>query len=136
MANPRNVAVLVGSLRKEAFSRKTANALIALAPATLKLSAVEIGALPLYNQDLETAPPQPWVSFRQQVLPCDAVLFVTPGYNRSVPGVLKNAIDLGSRPYGKRVWTRKPGAGVSVSSGAVGGSGANQRLRHATAFPD
>ncbi len=131
------VAVLVGSLRKESFSRKTARALVALAPASLKLDIVEIGELPLYNQDLETAsPPQAWTSFRERVSQAQAVLFVTPEYNRSVPGCLKNAIDVGSRPYGKSVWSRKPGAVVSVSPGVLGGFGANHALRQSMVFLD
>ncbi len=103
MTTVRKVAVLVGSLRKAAFSRMTANALAALAPAALEMRIAEIGQLPLYNQDDDTVPPAPWVAFREQVKPADAVLFVSPEYNRSVPGVLKNAIDVGSRPYGKSV---------------------------------
>src|SRR5437868_12304264 len=129
------VAVLVGSLRKESFSRKTANVLAALAPPSLKLEIVEIGGLPLYNQDLETAtPPEPWVAFRQRITQSQALLFVTPEYNRSVPGVLKNAIDVGSRPYGKSAWNGKPAAIVSVSPGAIGGFGSNHHLRQSLVF--
>src|SRR4029453_17048705 len=103
MANPSNVAVLVGSLRKESYNRKMALALAAMAPPGLKLEIVEIGKLPLYNQALDPdSPPAEWVDFRKRVAPMDAVLFVTPEYNRSVPGVLKNAIDVGSRPYRAR----------------------------------
>ena len=91
----RKVAVLVGSLRKASYNRKTALALIGLAPETLKLEIIEIGALPLYDQDLDADAPPAWRAFRDAVRPCDAVLFVTPEYNRSVPGVLKNAIDVG-----------------------------------------
>ena len=131
----RKVAVLVGSLRKDSLNRKMAHALIALAPPALKLEIVEIGVLPLYNQDLETAtPPEPWVTFRHQVAQAQALLFVTPEYNRSMPGVLKNAIDVGSRPYGRSVWSRKPGAVVSVSPGAIGGYGANHHLRQSLVF--
>jgi chromate reductase len=137
MAQPKNVAVLVGSLRKESFNRKMAHALAAMAPPALALKIVEIGGLPLYNQDLDTdAPPAPWVEFRRSVAAADAVLFVTPEYNRSVPGALKNAIDVGSRPYGKSVWSRKPGAVVSVSPGAIGGYGANHHLRQSFVFLD
>jgi chromate reductase, NAD(P)H dehydrogenase (quinone) len=133
----RNVAVLVGSLRKGSYNRKMALALAQLAPETLKLGIVEIGALPLYNEDLETAePPTPWTDFRASVRDKDAVLFVTPEYNRSVPGGLKNAIDVGSRPYGKSVWSRKPCAVVSVSPGAIGGFGANHHLRQSLVFLD
>src|SRR5450631_706059 len=100
MANPRDIAVIVGSLRKESLTRKTAHALAELAPAGVKLQIVEIGELALYNQDLDDAPPHPWAAFRARIKAADGVLFVTPEYNRSVPGVLKNAIDVGSRPYG------------------------------------
>jgi chromate reductase, NAD(P)H dehydrogenase (quinone) len=134
MSTTRKVAVLVGSLRKGSFNRLTAKALAALAPAELQLEIVEIGQLPLYNQDDDDAPPPPWVAFRAQVKPADAVLFVTPEYNRSVPGVLKNALDVGSRPYGHNVWDRKPGAVVSVSPGAIGGFGANHHLRQSLVF--
>jgi chromate reductase len=135
MDAPRNVAVIVGSLRKESFSRKMANALAALAPASLKLQIVEIGQLPLYNQDLEEAdPPAAWVSFRERIKASEAVLFVTPEYNRSVPAALKNALDVGSRPYGKNAWNGKPGAVVSVSPGALGAFGANHHLRQSLVF--
>jgi chromate reductase len=137
MANPKSVAVIVGSLRKESFNRKMAVALAAMAPPGLKLEIVEIANLPLYNQDLDPdSPPQQWVDFRKRVSAADAVLFVTPEYNRSVPGVLKNAIDVGSRPYGKSVWSRKPCAIVSVSPGAIGGYGANHHLRQSLVFLD
>ena len=116
MDKPLNVCVLVGSLRRASFNRVLANALISLSPSSLKLDVVEIGQLPLYNEDIETAaPPAPWTAFRQRVKPADAVLFVTPEYNRSVPAVLKNALDVGSRPYGSSVWDCKPGAIVSSS---------------------
>jgi chromate reductase, NAD(P)H dehydrogenase (quinone) len=134
MSNPHNVAVLVGSLRKESFSRKLAKAAIALAPPTLKLEIVEIGQLPLYNQDDEANPPAASVAFKQQVQKADAVLFITPEYNRSVPGVLKNAIDIASRPYGHSAWSGKPGAVISNSPGAIGGFGANQALRQSLVF--
>jgi len=133
----KKVAVIVGSLRKESFNRKTARALMKLAPATLSLEIVEIGGLPLYNQDLEDDParvPSAWTEFRERLKTYDAVLFVTPEYNRSVPAVLKNAIDVASRPYGKNMWDRKPGAVVSVSPGAIGGFGANHHLRQSLVF--
>jgi chromate reductase len=129
-----NVAVFVGSLRKESFSRKVAHALMGVAPATMKLDIVEIGHLPLYNQDLDANPPADWVALKQRVSESDAVLFVTPEYNRSVPAVLKNAIDVASRPYGKSAWNGKPGAVVSVSPGAIGGFGANHHLRQSLVF--
>jgi chromate reductase len=131
------VAVLVGSLRKGSFNRMTAKALAALAPAGLQLEIVEIGQLPLYNQDDDDsnhAPRPEWVAFRQRIKAADAVLFVTPEYNRSVPGVLKNAIDVGSRPYGQSAWDKKPGSVISVSPGAIGGFGANQHLRQSCVF--
>ncbi len=132
----KKIAVFVGSLRKESFNRKMAKALAALAPETIKLEIVEIGGLPLYNQDDDDqgAPPAAWTEFRQRVKPFDGVLFITPEYNRSVPAVLKNAIDVGSRPYGKSVWDGKPGAVMSVSPGAIGGFGANHHLRQSLVF--
>jgi chromate reductase len=130
----KKIAVIVGSLRKESFNRKMAKALIALAPESLNLEIIEIGALPLYDQDLEDNPPIAWTQFRERLTEFDGVLFVTPEYNRSVPGVLKNAIDVGSRPYGKSVWDGKPGAVVSVSTGAIGGFGANHHLRQSLVF--
>lgn len=129
-----SVAALVGSLRKESFNRKTAHALAALAPASLEVRIVEIGALSLYNADDEASPPAPWVEFREKVRAADALLFVTPEYNRSTSGVLKNAIDIGSRPFGKSVFNAKPGAVISVSPGAMGAFGANQHLRQMMVF--
>src|SRR5215831_6171326 len=104
----RNVVVLVGSLRKESFTRKVANALAEIAAPVLALEQLEIGSLPLYNQDLDVTPPGEWQRLRDRVRAADAVLFATPEYNRSVPGLLKNAIDVGSRPYGKSAWAGKP----------------------------
>ena len=135
MGPTRNVAVIVGSLRKESFNRKIANTLIGMAPASLKLNIHEIGQLPLYNQDLETeTPPAEWKVFRDGVRGADAVLFVTPEYNRSVPGALKNAIDVGSRPHGHNAFNGKPGGVISVSPGAIGGFGANHALRQSLVF--
>jgi chromate reductase, NAD(P)H dehydrogenase (quinone) len=134
MATPRDIAVIVGSLRKESLNRKTANALVAIAPAPLKLEIVEIGQLPLFNDDLEKAAPREWTEFRERIGRADGVVFVTPEYNRSVPGVLKNAIDVASRPYGKNKWDGKPGAVISVSPGAIGGFGANHHLRQSLVF--
>src|SRR5450755_1598529 len=135
MDRPMDVCVLVGSLRKASFNGILANALISLAPSSIKLDIVGVGQLPLYNEDLETAaPPAPWTAFRQRVKAADAVLFVTPEYNRSVPAALKNALDVGSRPYGKSVWSGKPGAVVSASPGAIGGFGANHHLRQSLVF--
>src|SRR6202030_205421 len=132
---PMNVCVLVGSLRKASLNGMLANVLISLAPSSMKLDIVEIGQLPFYNEDLETAaPPAPWTAFRQRVKAGDAVLFVTPEYNRSMPAVLKNALDVGSRPYGSSVWDRKPGAIVSSSPSAIGAFGANHHLRQSLVF--
>jgi chromate reductase len=132
----RKVAVLVGSLRKASLNRKMARALIAMAPSDLQLEIVEIGELPLYNEDLEAAVPAAWVTFRDQGRAAEAVIFVTPEYNRSVPGLLKNAIDVGSRPYGKSVWSGKPAGIISVSPGAIGAFGANHHLRQSLVFLD
>lgn len=138
MSTTRRVAVIVGSLRKESFNRKIAHALAAVAPSPLKFEVVEIGDLPFYNQDLEGGDqtPAPWTSFRKKIKAADAVLFVTPEYNRSVPAVLKNAIDVGSRPYGQSVWSGKPAGVISSSIGAVGGFGANHHLRQSLVFLD
>ncbi|MDP9513962.1 NADPH-dependent FMN reductase [Pseudomonas protegens] len=134
MSNVYKVAVLVGSLRKQSLNRKVALALAELAPANLQLSIVEIGDLALYNEDIDVTPPAAYTRFREQIGASDAVLFVTPEYNRSVPAALKNAIDVGSRPYGKSAWSGKPGAVISVSPGAIGGFGANHHLRQSLVF--
>lgn len=136
MSQVYKVAVVVGSLRKESINRKVAKALAELAPASLALNIVEIGDLALYNEDIDVEPPAAYTAFREQVRQSDAVLFVTPEYNRSVPGALKNAIDVGSRPYGSSAWAGKPGAVISVSPGAVGGFGANHHLRQSLVFLD
>jgi len=137
MSNVYTVAVLVGSLRKASINRKIALALAELAPANLKLNIVEIGELPLYNEDIDvTPPPAAYATFRQQVGAADALLFVTPEYNRSVPAPLKNAIDVGSRPYGQSCLSGKPGAVISASPGAIGGFGANHHLRQSLVFLD
>ncbi|AZC24479.1 MULTISPECIES: NAD(P)H-dependent oxidoreductase [Pseudomonas] len=134
MSNVYKVAVLVGSLRKQSLNRKVALALADLAPANLQLNIVEIGDLALYDEDIEHTPPAAYARFRQQIRESDAVLFVTPEYNRSVPAALKNAIDVGSRPYGQSTWSGKPGAVISVSPGAIGGFGANHHLRQSLVF--
>lgn len=130
------VGIIVGSLRKQSLNRKMANALIALAPAELKLEIVEIGQLPHCNADDEASPPQAIVDFKQRIESLDAVLFVTPEYNRGVPGVLKNAVDIASRPYGRNSWGGKPVAVMSVSPGALGAFGANHQLRQSFVFLD
>jgi chromate reductase, NAD(P)H dehydrogenase (quinone) len=134
----KKIAVFVGSLRKESFNRKMAEALTTLAPESLMLEIIEIGRLPLYDQDHDDGgnPPSEWIAFRERVKTFDGLLFVTPEYNRSVPGVLKNALDVGSRPYGQSVWGGKPGAVISVSPGAIGGFGANHHLRQSLVFLD
>lgn len=129
MDSQRDVAVLVGSLRKDSLNRKMAHALAELAPPALKLSIVEIRDLTLYDADEEASPPAAWTTFRERIKAAGALLFVTPEYNRSVPGVLKNALDIGSRPYTQNVFSGRPGAIVSVSPGALGGFGSNQHLR-------
>jgi len=134
MMKSKNIAVIVGSLRKESFSRKIAKALVTLAPESLSLEILEIGELQMYNQDLEEAPPAAWTAFRSRLKGFDGVLFVTPEYNRSVPALMKNAIDIGSRPYGKNSWDGKPGGIVSVSPGALSGFGANHHLRQSLVF--
>jgi chromate reductase len=132
---PMNVCVLIGSLRKGSLNGMLANALMSLAPSSIKLEIVEIGQLPFFNQDLEAdSSPAQWTAFRQRVKAADAVLFVTPEYNRSVPAVLKNALDVGSRPYGSSVWDRKPGAIMSCSPSAIGAFGANHHLRQSLVF--
>ncbi|UZE21597.1 NAD(P)H-dependent oxidoreductase [Pseudomonas sp. B21-056] len=136
MSNVYTVAVLVGSLRKASINRKVALALADLAPANLKLEIVEIGDLPLYNEDIDASPPAAYSTFRQRVGAADALLFVTPEYNRSVPAPLKNAIDVGSRPYGQSCLSGKPGAVISASPGAIGGFGANHHLRQSLVFLD
>lgn len=136
MPAPFKVAVVVGSLRKQAFTRQLALALPGLKEERLALSLVEIADLPLYNQDLDDAPPAPWERFRAEIGKAQAVLFVTPEYNRSIPGALKNAIDVGSRPYGKSVWAKKPAAIISLTPGGLGAFGANHALRQPLVFLD
>jgi chromate reductase len=137
MTQKINVAVILGSLRRDSVSRKAALALAKLAPEHLDLRMVEIGDLPLYDEDVEAAGvPEAWTRFREELRASDAVLFVTPEYNRSVPGALKNAIDVGSRPYGSSAWGGKPAAIMSLSPGALGGFGANHHLRQSLVFLD
>lgn len=129
MNNVNTVAVIVGSLRTDSINRKVAHSLAEFAPWSLKLGIVEIGELPLCNQDDDDRSPAPSVAFRERVKAADAVLFVTPEYNRSIPSPLKNALDVGSRPYGQSVWSGKPGAVVSASPSPIGAFGANHHLR-------
>ena len=128
------VAVLVGSLRKESLTKKIANVLIELAPPSLECSLIEIGDLALYNEDLDTEPPAAWTRFRTQMKNHQAVLFLTPEYNRSIPGCLKNAIDVGSRPQGKSVFDGLPAGVVSVTPYKLGAFGANHALRQTFVF--
>jgi len=134
MTDGIDVVAIVGSLRRQSYSRRLAHGLAAVAPSVMKVDLVPIGGLALYDQDEEADPPAPWREFRDRVRPADAVLFVTPEYNRSVPGALKNAIDVGSRPYGHSVWSGKPCAVVSCSPGALGAFGANHHLRQSLVF--
>lgn len=137
MSKTHTVAVVVGSLRKAAYTRTLAEALAKIAPSALALSIVEISDLPLYDPDLdEGVAPAAWTRFRAEMTSADAVLFVTPEYNRSVPAALKNALDVGSRPYGASVWPGKPGAVISLTPGALGAFGANHHLRQSLVFLD
>jgi chromate reductase len=130
----RKIAVLVGSLRKDSFSRRIARNIAALAPKGYEFDEIDIGKVGFYNQDLDGKEPAEWLDLRARIKSADAVLFVTPEYNRSVPGVLKNAIDIGSRPYGHSVFDGKPAAVVSNSPGNIGGFGAHHHLRQSLAF--
>lgn len=129
-----NVAILVGSLREGSLNRKIARSMCAIRDDDLNCSMVELGNLPLYNQDSDGNPPEQYVRFRERIAAADGILFCTPEYNRGVPGVLKNAIDIGSRPYGQSVWDGKPAAIISASPGPIGGFGANHQLRQACVF--
>src|SRR6202161_2691041 len=130
MPTPYSVAVIVGSLRKESFSLKIANALVKLAPDTIKLEVVTLHGISFFNQDLEATPPADWLAFRDKIQKSEGVLFVTPEYNRSIPGVLKNAIDVASRPYGKSSFLRKPTGIISNSPGPLGGVSAAKHLQN------
>jgi chromate reductase len=128
------IAIIVGSLREGSINRKVARSICALRNDNLDCSMVEIGDLPLYNQDLDPSPPEQWVRFRKQIAEADGVLFCSPEYNRGIPGVLKNAIDIGSRPYGQSVFDKKPAAIVTASPGSIGGFGSNHQIRQAAVF--
>lgn len=130
------IAVVVGSLRKDSFNRKLATALARLAPAEFVFKQVEIGDLPLYNQDDDANPAASVVRLKQAIKSADGLLFVTPEYNRSMPGVLKNALDHASRPYGQSVWAGKPGAVVGITIGTSGTALAQQHLRNVLAYLD
>ena len=128
------IAILVGSLREDSINRKVAQSICAFASDELDCEIVEIGNLPLYNQDSDANPPREFVEFRGKIAAADGVLFVSPEYNRGMPGVLKNAIDVGSRPYGQSVFDKKPAAIVSASPGSIGGFGANHQFRQSCVF--
>ena len=128
------VAILVGSLRKDSINRKVAKSLCAFSGDRLDCDIVEIGDLPLYNQDYDADSPPQYERFRKEIAAADGILFVSPEYNRGIPGVLKNAIDVGSRPYGKSVFNQKPAAIVTASPGSIGGFGSNHQIRQAAVF--
>ena len=130
MATPHPVVVIVGSLRKESFSLKIAKAFAKLAPDTIKLDIVTLHDISFFNQDLEATPPADWLAFREKIQKSEGVLFITPEYNRAIPGVLKNAIDVGSRPYGKSSFLEKPTGIVSNSPGPLGGVNAAKSLQN------
>ena len=130
MANPHHIVTIVGSLRKDSFTLKIANALARLAPASLKLDVTTLHGISFFNQDLEATPPADWLAFREKLQKSNGVLFVTAEYNRSIPGVLKNAIDVGSRPYGKSSFLGKPTGIISNSPGPLGGVSAAKHLQN------
>lgn len=132
----KRIGIIVGSLRKDSYSRKVARALMQLAPDSLNMEEVDISGLAMFDQDLEEQgnEPEAWIAFRERIKGYDGFLFVTPEYNRSYPAALKNALDVGSRPYGKNVWSGKPGAVVSVTPGGLGAFGANHHLRQVLTF--
>lgn len=130
----KTIGIVVGSLRKQSFNRCIAEHIASILPDGYKALFIDYSALGIYNQDLDETPPDSWVRFRDTVKSLDALLFVTPEYNRSIPGGLKNALDVGSRPYGQSAWSGKPGAIVSVSPGALGGFGSNHHLRQVLMF--
>jgi chromate reductase len=134
MTQRRRIAIIVGSLRQDSLNRKVARSLCALSSDRLDCNIVEIGDLPLYNQESDANPPEQYRRFREEIAKAEGILFVTPEYNRGVPGVLKNAVDVGSRPYGQSVWNQMPAAIVSASPGSIGGFGANHQLRQACVF--
>jgi chromate reductase len=131
-----HIAVVVGSLRRESFNRQLAQAVISLAPADLTFEFIDIGALPLYSQDYDADYPDVARQLKQRIEAAAGLLFVTPEYNRSIPGVLKNALDWGSRPWGTNSWARKPGAVIGTSLGATGSALAQQHLRNVLAYLD
>ncbi|MFR3729399.1 NADPH-dependent FMN reductase [Lacrimispora sp.] len=132
----KQIGIIVGSLRRNSFCRAVANALTSLAPENLSLRFIEIGDLPMFNQDFDDDgnTPESWTRFRNEIKELDGFIFITPEYNRSIPAVIKNAIDIGSRPYGSNAWDGKAGGIISVSPGSLGGFGANHHLRQPMVF--
>lgn len=136
MSSPYKIAVVVGSLRRDSFNRKLADAIVKLAPAEFSFKQVQIGDLPLYNQDDDAAQAEPVKRLKAEVAAAQGLLFVTPEYNRSMPGVLKNAIDHASRPYGQSAWAGKPAGVLGASVGTIGTAVAQQHLRNVLAYLD
>ena len=134
--NQYQIAVVVGSLRRDSFNRKLANAIVKLATPEFSFKQVQIGDLPLYNQDDDANQSEPVKRLKQEIGAAQGLLFVTAEYNRSIPGVLKNAIDQASRPYGQSAWAGKPAGVLGVSVGAIGTSMAQQHLRNVLAYLD
>ncbi|MEP7156674.1 MAG: NAD(P)H-dependent oxidoreductase [Betaproteobacteria bacterium] len=133
---PYAIGVIVGSLRRDSFNRKLALAIEKIAPADFKFKHLEIGDLPLYNQDDDAGPADPVKRLKAGIASSQGLIFFTPEYNRGVPGVLKNAIDHASRPYGQSAWAGKPAGIIGVSSGAIGTAVAQQQLRTVLAYLD
>ena len=136
MSSHHKIAVVVGSLRRDSFNRKLADAIVKLAPAEFSFKQVQIGDLPLYNQDDDAAQAEPVKRLKAEVAAAQGLLFVTPEYNRSMPGVLKNAIDHASRPYGQSAWAGKPAGVLGASVGTIGTAVAQQHLRNVLAYLD
>lgn len=135
--NKKKIGIVVGSLRDGSYNMKIAKKLEELIPKTYETVIGDIGNLPLYNEDLDNGnPPREWEVFREEVEGWDAILFVTPEYNRSMPAAIKNALDVASRPYGKNMWSGKPGGVISSSTGGMGGFGSNHHLRQTASFLD
>lgn len=134
--NHYTIAVIVGSLRKESLNRRLADAMIRLAPQDFSFTDVQIGDLPLYNQDDEVSPSEPVIRLRREIREADGLLFVTPEYNRSIPGLLKNALDQASKPSGQNAWGGKPSGIMGISPGAIGTALAQQHLRNILACLD
>jgi chromate reductase len=134
----KQIGIIAGSLRKDSWSKKIANAVLSMAPQGFEFRTISLDDLPVYNQDFDDHGPVPgsYVKFREEIKALEGVIFITPEYNRSIPGVLKNAIDIGSRPYGKSAWKGKPAAIFSNSPGVVSGFGANHHLRQCLVFLD